>query len=320
MYVLTRDDRSGPRLRAETLIEEFIEFVQAETWPDSRRRLEQHLELLSDEGLTVVKSWAYSLDDEEIAWTYRYHYGLLEACRLMGVEAMFENFIPSSGPTEGVAAPQEFEDDLRRLAELDEAARRDPAVHRDRIEIMEGILRQLDESEKPSFRGAVLINLCQAYAQLPTGDPASNLRNAAASLTEAGQFFTQKTAPSEYAGSQNALGLSYMKLEVGDPTENLEKAIACFAEALRFTSPEYAPLDYGDVQNNLGRAYAMLATGDRVANLRRAIACFREALACTPEDAPSQRAIAQQNLTLATSELDRVLGGSPDAKDEDEQR
>jgi tetratricopeptide (TPR) repeat protein len=304
--------RSGhPRPPAATVIEEFSRFVQAETWADSRRWLEEHPELLGQEALQVLHSWVISINDPEAAWTYRYHYGLLEACRLMGIAGMFDNFIPASGPAEGVAVPPAFEDDLRRLAGLDEAAERNPADHRDRIKLLEDVLRRLEEHERPSFRTALLINLAQAYAQLPQGDPATNLRKAASCLSEASQFVTPKTAPPQYAASQDALGVAYSELAGGDLTANLEKAIGCFTEALRFRSPDYAPLDHAETQNNLGSAYARLPTGDRAANLRRAIACFTEALrVLTREDAAPQRAIVQRNRALATTQLDRVLRGS----------
>jgi tetratricopeptide (TPR) repeat protein len=296
-----------PQLPPETLIQRFITFVQAETWPESRSILKEHPELLNRETLEVLRSWVISIEDYEAAWWYQYHYALLQACQLMGVDSMFENFVPSTRPPDGIAAPPEFEDNLRHLAALDNAANSNPIVHHDRIELMEKILRRLDGRMYPSFRSAILINLGQAYAQLPKGDRAFNLAKAAAHFTEAAQFFTPKTAPPEYSESQNALGLSYMELTDGDPAANLEKAIASFNEALRFRSPDYAPLDYAKAKNNLGKAYSMLPAGDHVANLRRAIACFTDALrALTSEDAATDHALVQENLALTTAELNRI--------------
>jgi tetratricopeptide (TPR) repeat protein len=299
------------RLSVETLIERFVIFVQAETWLDSRRILKEHPELLSEEAIEVLRSWVLSIQDikdKETSEWYKYHWGLLQASRLMGIDPMFENFEPSAGPPGGIVVPREFADDIQRLADLDNTASHNPAVHRDRIALMEKILQRLDGKTYPSFRGAVLINLGQVYAQLPTGSPSFNLAKASARFTEAAKFFTPKTAPPSYANSQNALGLSYMELTTGDPTTNLEKAIASFTEALRFRSPDYTPLDYADTKNNLGRAYVMLPGGDHITNLRRAIACFRDVLRIfTPEEAASERAIVQRNLTLATAELDRIL-------------
>lgn len=265
--------------------------------------------MLTEEAIEVLRAWVLSIRDlkDKDGW-YVYHWGLLQACRIMGIDSFFDTFEPSAGPPEGIVAPREFEDDLRRLADLDNKASRDPAIHRDRIALMEKILRRLDEKTYPSFRGGVLINLGQAYAQLPTGNRAFNLAKAAARFTEAAKFFTPKTAPPTYASSQNALGLSYMELTTGDLTTNLEKAIASFTEALRFRSSDYTPLDYSETKNDLGRAYAMLPGGDYVTNLRRAIACFTDALqVLTSEDDAPKYALVQRNLTLATAELDHAL-------------
>jgi hypothetical protein len=159
----------------EQLIERFTAFVQAETWPDSRWVLKQHPVLLGKAALEVVRSWVASIDDDdEAAWAYGYHYALLVSCQAIGFEDTFDHMIPSSGPPGGVVAPPEFEDDLRRLADLDEAASGDPTVHGGRIAVMEGILRRLDKKARPAFRGAILVNLGQAYVQLPGEGVARN--------------------------------------------------------------------------------------------------------------------------------------------------
>jgi tetratricopeptide (TPR) repeat protein len=296
-----------------SLIEEFLGFVRAETWSSSRRTLEEHPGLLDPAALEFLRSWVASLPDDEDAWTYKYHYGLLQASQLMGVAGMFDNLTPSTGPTEGVVAPPEFADQLQRLADLDQAAARDPSVHSDRVDLLEQIVGRLDESHTRAFRGAALINLAQAYAQLPVGDPATNLRKAAAFLTEAAQFFTPKTAPPQYAASQVGLGRSYVELTTGDPTANLQKAIACFTEALRFYSVEYAPFDHAATQNDLGGAYARLSDASDGANLTRAIDCFTAALEIlTPDAAPDAHAIVRGNLATARAKLGREMPESGD--------
>jgi hypothetical protein len=292
---------------SSALIEEFLGFVRAETWSSSRQTLEEHPTLLDPAALELLRAWVASLADDEDAWTYRYHYGLLQASQLMGVAATFDNLEPSTGPAEGVVVPPEFTDQLHRLAELDQAATRDPSVHSDRVELLEQVVARLNDSHTWAFRGAVLINLAQAYAQLPE-DPATNLRKAAASLTEAGQFFTPKTAPPQYAASQVGLGRSYVELATGHPTANLQMAIGCFNEALRFYSAEYAPFDHGATQNDLGNAYARLSGGRDADSLRRAIGCFTAALeTLTPAAAPEAHAKVQGNLTHTRAELARVM-------------
>ena len=59
-----------------------------------------------------------------------------------------------------------------------------------------------------------------------------------------------------------------------------------------------------DMQIILGNAYSDLPTGDRAANLEQAIACYRQALRFyTPEAAPLQYAMTQNNLGTAYSSL-----------------
>src|SRR6516225_3650838 len=203
------------RLPIEALIEAFIAFVQAETWPDSRRILQEHPELFNQEALQILRAYFLSIKDDDDSWWYQYHYGLLQFGRLISdaeyeeegavdnhvvVESLFESLDPSTGPD--VVVPAAFTDDYQLLAELDEAASHNPMVHGDRIVIMERMVRQA-ENERRSFKTALLINLGVAYAQLPSDQQASNLRKAAAYFAEAAQFFTPKTAPPAYAASQN---------------------------------------------------------------------------------------------------------------------
>lgn len=304
MYRLLPEHQQDPH---ESLIKQFIAFVQAQTWPESRSMLKEHPELLNQHALELVLSWASSIEDYDTSWWYHYHYALLQACLLMGVDALFESFAPNTRPDGGVTVPREFEDDFRQLTELDNAANSNPAIHHDRITLMENMLRRLDGTMYPSFRTAMLINLGQAYVQLPAGNQAFNLAKAAARFTEAAHFFTPKTAPPEYSESQNALGIAYSELTAGDPAANLEKAIACYHEALRFRSPDYARADYAATKNNLGIAYAMLPGGGHAANLKRAIACFTDALrVLTPKEA-ADYADVQRNLAAATAELDRIV-------------
>jgi len=302
---------SGPgRLQTGAFIDEFVGFVRADTWQATRRYLEAHPALIAADAYQAIRPWVASIDDEGAKWWYEYHLGLLAACQVMGVGPMFDNLEPPDGPPEGVVAPPALESDLRRLADLDLAASRQPTVHRDRIVLMEGIVRRLATEASP-FRTAMLINIAQAYAQLATGDHAVNLQNAAAYLTEAAQFITPKTAPPQYASSQRSLGLEYTELSTGHPAANLDKAIGCFEEALRFYSREYAPQKWALTKSDLGLAYARRPSGDREADLRGALACFRDALGVfTSDAAPSEHAVLEKNVALATTQLDRLHGES----------
>jgi len=302
---LTRQHLPSP----QSLIEDFVKLVQAETWPDTQVFLEEHPELLTPEATEVIRVWITSMDEAE-SWIYGYHYALLQACRLMGVSGAFDNFSPSTRPEGAVVVPARFAEEMDRLAELDEAARRDPRAHKDRIVVLKHIVDQLHDDGRSSLTGILLINVAQAYAQLP-GDSVANLNMAREHLAQASRLFTQKTAPPEYAASQDSLGRAYARLATGDKAANTEKAIACFKEALRVLSPKYSPTEYAEVQNDLGITYGLSPSGDPAANLRRAIASFTEALlVLESQDAASQRADVEGNLSLAQRQLDLVLAES----------
>ena len=106
-------------------------------------------------------------------------------------------------------------------------------------------------------------NLGTAYAQLPVGDRAANLRKAIACFEQALRFRTPEAAPFDYATTQTSLGAAYAELPVGDRRPTCSSAIACYEQALRFRTPEAAPFDYATTQTNLGAAYARLPVGDR---------------------------------------------------------
>src|SRR6266700_2833271 len=98
------------------LLQMISAFIEVETWPESKRLIEQCPELLSDEAdvllehLIAVAHEQSNPDGEHIFGEYR---ELLRRCRLEGVEAAFASLIQlaklttSSRPTPEI--PLEFE-------------------------------------------------------------------------------------------------------------------------------------------------------------------------------------------------------------------
>ena len=116
--------------------------------------------------------------------------------------------------------------------------------------------------------------------------------------------WTEADFPSDWATTQNNLGIAYSDLPTGDRGENLRRAIACYESALRVRTEADFPSDWATTQNNLGTAYRNLPTGDRGENLRRAIACYESALRVyTEADFPSAWATTQNNLGTAYRNL-----------------
>ncbi|HVO44280.1 MAG TPA: hypothetical protein VMT34_16750, partial [Aggregatilineales bacterium] len=157
----------------------------------------------------------------------------------------------------------------------------------------------LKETTNEWLRAAVQVSLGIVYQEHPFGDRRMNLHHAIAACTQALRFYTPRTAPLDYATTQDNLGSAYGDLAgVEDRPENLRRAISAYDEALRFRTPEAAPLDCAGTQNNLGTTYGDLASvEDRAANLQRAIEAFSEALRFyTPKTAPLDYAGTQNNL------------------------
>ncbi len=291
--------RQGPD--AKELLRAIRAFGQAETWPESKRVVEQHPELLSDEAdklLGQLIAAALEQDDADVKNIFEKHRDLLRHCRSEGVDAAFAHRMQpatASGPAPDI--PAEFEVEIRQLVELTGRAQRDPGLQRQRVALIKGMVGRLRPGQHPGFRAALLNDLGGAYANLPTGDRAADLAQAIACYREALRFYTPETAPFEYAGTQSNLGNAYLDLPTSDRAANLAQAIDCFREALRFRTPGAAPFDYAATQAGLGNAYASLPTDDRAADLGQAIACYREALRFrTPGAAPFDYAMTQNNL------------------------
>src|SRR5271166_1205499 len=105
--------------------------------------------------------------------------------------------------------PPGFEADVQKLVKLDDEARRDPSVNRDRVALIESILQRLQPDQAPLFPAALLGELGTAYQQLPVGDRVVNLQRAIACYEQALHFFTPEAAPFEYARTQTNLGNAY---------------------------------------------------------------------------------------------------------------
>jgi len=137
------------------------------------------------------------------------------------------------------------------LQKLDEVARTDPGLQKDRIAIIERLLRRLPPGEYKGFQAAVLNDLGVAYTKFPAGDRAANLGRAIGCHTEALRFRTAEAAPLDYARTQHNLGIAYDELPTGDRPANLQRAIGCYTEALRFSTAEAAPADHSQTALNL---------------------------------------------------------------------
>ena len=92
------------------------QFVEAETWGGSRRVVEEHPELLSDDAdllLGQLAERARSRDDARAVGLFDEHRTLLRRCREVGVRQAFTERVEADGPP----VPEEFREALRRAQE-----------------------------------------------------------------------------------------------------------------------------------------------------------------------------------------------------------
>ena len=114
------------------------------------------------------------------------------------------------------------------------------------------------------------------------------------------RVYAEDGSPSDWAMTQNNLGIAYSDLPTGDRGANLARAIECYEAALRVYTEDGSPLQWAMTQHNLGIAYRNLPTGDRGANLARAISCYESALRVRREaGSPLGWASTSYNLALA---------------------
>ncbi len=152
-------------------------------------------------------------------------------------------------------------------------------------------------------QGVVNLLLGNSWSQDPKS-PDQSVPKAITAYRGALQIYTRDKFPTEWARTQNNLGIAYRNLPSGDRGENLRRAIEAYKLAQEIYTREKFPVDWAATQNNLGTAYSDLPSGDRGENLRRAIeACQRALEVRTREKFPVDWATTQNNLGTAYSRL-----------------
>jgi len=122
---------------------------------------------------------------------------------------------------------------------------------------------------------------------------------------------TEAAYPSDWAMTQNHLGIAYWRLPVGDLAANIRRAIGHWEAALRVYTIDQFPREWANARNWLGVAYSDLPVGDRASNLETAINCHLDAVEVyTEEDLPVEWADVQNDLGVAYS--DRPTGDRAD--------
>ncbi|MEQ9666756.1 tetratricopeptide repeat protein, partial [Coleofasciculus sp. G2-EDA-02] len=136
-----------------------------------------------------------------------------------------------------------------------------------------------------------------AYSDRIRGERAENIERAIASYQAALEVRTRDAFPSNWAMTQNNLGVAYGDRIRGERAENIERAIASYQAALEVRTRDAFPSNWAMTQNNLGEAYRNRIRGERAENIECAIASYQAALQVYTRDAfPSDWAGTQNNL------------------------
>jgi tetratricopeptide (TPR) repeat protein len=91
-----------------------------------------------------------------------------------------------------------------------------------------------------------------------------------------------------WARTQNNLGVAWRDLPTGDKAENVKKAIAAYEAALAVYTKDADPVDWARVHCDLGLAWARNPAGDKAENRKKAIVAFEAALTVYSAGAPTR--------------------------------
>ncbi|MBE9072939.1 CHAT domain-containing protein, partial [Microcystis sp. LEGE 08355] len=90
--------------------------------------------------------------------------------------------------------------------------------------------------------------------------------------------YTRDSFPSEWAMTQNNLGVAYSNRIRGEKAENLELAIVAYNQSLEVYTRDSFPEQWAMTQNNLGNAYSDRIRGEKAENLELAIVAYNLSL------------------------------------------
>ena len=310
-----RPRRPDPRQLLETI----FAFIQAETWAESRRIVEAHPELLSDEAdglLGQLADAARAQGDENARRVFDEHRALLRRCREVGVERAFaEKMLPPEALAQAEAAgltPEQALEAARAAAQMPPELREllvELAAAGVETSSPEDLERLLEE--RPDLREK-LEEAARVFADLGTGPPVppefqEDLRRAVegeqryqqtgdlAALNEAvaawerilnHPAFAQADERFQLAAWNGAGGAYLRRYWRQGQIADLDRALSLWQEAVRRT-PEDAP-DLPSILNNLGIGLsAHYARTGRMEDLEEAIRVYQEAVRRTPEDSPN---------------------------------
>jgi CHAT domain-containing protein len=170
------------------------------------------------------------------------------------------------------------------------------------------IFREVESNQDQSYDFAdTIVIFSELIREFPRGRRDINLEIAIVGNRVATIVFTRQAFPTDWADTQNNLGIAYCQRIRGDRADNLELAIQYYLAALEVRTRQAFPYDWAVTQNNLGNAYRNRIQGERAENLEAAIYCFKNTLEVfTHETYPEEWAQTQYN--LGNAYFERIRG------------
>ncbi len=281
------------------LMETLQAFIQARTWEESRRLLDQHPELLSEEAdalLGRLQDAARARSDEHALRILEQHRVLLRRCREVGAARAFaEQMLPPEVLEQAEAAgltPEQLLEIAQLAAQIPPGRREErgegqttsPQLPPDlrpileelrrpmgilemphRIELCLRALRRVPRAKNPALWAALQVELGNSLAQNPRGDRAENLERAIEAYRQALEVMTREAMPDDHRRTQRSLG--HLLFREG----RWEEAAAAYRSALEAgerlyqmaATPEARRAELREVQAIPARlAYALVEAGD----------------------------------------------------------
>ena len=304
-----------------------LEFVDAETWPESRQIVEQHPELLSeetDDHLGRLITQALAENNEDSARVFRVHQSLLRRCRAMGIKDAFRQQMNERVLLEALLSPEDLarqplaiRKSVSELINLLAARGVKILTYQHLLWAManrpSGFESEVRESLAPNLLTLVnadsknLSELSRILSKLEQPAALENASRRVELYQQALTIVTREHNEDVWAFLQLGLGNSLLRAS-GDRSSNIEQAIAAYHQSLKVWQRESMPnpVTWAGIVGNLGIAYFYRVEGNRAENVELAIESFGHALEVyTPQSAPVDWARTVHNLSNAYRERAR---------------
>jgi len=305
-------NRSKPSPRQ--LLNALQAFITADTWAGSRRVVEEHPELLTDEAdalLGQLIEGARAQGDENATRLFEEHRALLRRCREAGVEAAFTEKTGAVGAQRAAPLPDDLPPEARAAMEalaalspdlrdalggllgqvsspdeLQAALAQRPELRAALEEALAGLVGGTGPGVPPEFR-ADLQRAQEAEARYRRTGDRQALDDAAAAWQRIWNHPSFPAAPPNFrlAALNDGAGVFWRRYRARGGIDDLSIALRCWEQAVAQT-PEGSP-DLPMYLNNLGNGLsARYARTGELADLAAAIRAYEQAVAQTSEGSP----------------------------------